>query len=199
MPSGMLIAQAIRNGAAQALAAPVVPQLVHYIIGFGSGSATLRSPNTVEMSGNDPYQTTRNGITFGVASGASADGGGGIVGSGADARFITRSAMGTSVYRILLPDGTYTFRAAMGTNFATVPLGIRIFNFSNSAVLHSASANATSGQAIDITGAVRTVGAWDATNAAVSGLVVSGGQGISIDRNAQNSVQLNYMEITQTA
>jgi hypothetical protein len=197
MPVTGLIMQAIRNGGALQ-AAPAAPvTLVDHTIGFGSGGTTPRSPNTVEINGGDTTLTTRNGLTFQVI-GTQANSGGASSG-GSDGRFKTE-VNGNGTITLVLPDGTYTVRAAMSVGFTTSTPAIRIRRASDSALLHSIAPTSTAaGNALDITGVDRALASWDATNASVS-LVVSGGAGVIVDRGTiATQFFLNYMRWQQTA
>jgi hypothetical protein len=172
--------------------------LVDFIIGFGSGGTTPRSPNTVEINIGEAYGTSRNGLTFGLLSGSTFDGGG-VNSGGSDGRFKTEMVMGGGVQeKLLVPDGTYTVRAAMGVDFGgTLSPAIRILRGSDGAVLHSATGNSAAGAPMDITGVQRVLANWDATNASVS-ITVTGGQGVLVDGNGSN-MWLNHMRWQQTS
>lgn len=192
----------VRGGGA--VSAPAV--LVDHLIVAGHGSNTPVAPATVTLNATDTYAQTRNGLTFGKIAGTAADGGGNNGGSASQgSRFqwginlgSSPASGGTSQFEFDLPDGTYTVEAAFGVDFGASTNGIRIINKSGGAVLHSMTATSAAAQPADITGVQRTMAAWDATRATVS-IVVTGGQGVLVDRGTAGAQNLNYIRFQQTA
>lgn len=176
---------------------PAAPALVDYTIGFGSGATTLRSPNTVEINGADtPYPIPRNGLNIGWDA-AQTDTGGANPGGGSGGRFVS-CCNGVNVLRIALPDGAYTVRSGQGVSFGgALSPGLRIRNQSNSAVLHNVLGTSNAGECMDITGVSRALATWDANAGSVS-IVVTGGGGVLVDRNA-GVLFLNYIRFQQTS